>query len=131
MAADYSKSPLVKKLAIKPKTRIAVVNAPDGYREMLGDLPEGTTYEDKFEGMFEWIQVFVRNQAELDAQVPKVKERLLPNGILWVSFPRDRKVTDLSRNSMLSIKESHGLDPVSNAVVNDYWTGYRLKHWTG
>ncbi|MEO8394910.1 MAG: hypothetical protein ABI700_18080 [Chloroflexota bacterium] len=131
MAADYSKSPLVKKLAIKRKTRITVVNAPDGYREMLGELPEGTTYENKFEGMFDWIQVFVKNQAELDAQVPKLKEKLLPNGILWVSFPRDRKVTDLSRNSMLSIKESHGLDPVSNAVVNDYWTGYRLKHWTG
>ena len=131
MANDYSKSPLVKKLAIKPKTRITVVNAPEGYREMLGELPEGTTFETKFEGMFDWIQVFVKNQAELDAQLPKAKEQLAANGILWVTFPRDRKVTDLNRNAMFPVKENHGLDTVSNVVVNDDWTGYRLKHWTG
>jgi hypothetical protein len=131
MADDYSKSPLVKKLAIKPKTRITVVNAPEGYREMLGDLPEGTTYDDKFEGMFDWIQVFVKTQAELDAHLPTAKEKLAPNGILWVTFPRDRKVTDLNRNSMFAVKANHGLDPVSNAVVNDDWTAYRLKRFIG
>ena len=114
MANDYSKSPLVKKLAIKPKTRITVVNAPEGYRELLGELPEGTTFEDKFEGMFDWIQVFVKNQAELDAQVPKMKEKLAPNGILWITFPRDRKVTDLSRNAILPdvVQGKYGLSPV-------------------
>ncbi|MBI1257484.1 MAG: hypothetical protein GC204_08440 [Chloroflexi bacterium] len=54
MPNDYSKSPLVKKLAIKPKMRITVINAPEGYRELLGELPEGTTFEPKFEGMFDW-----------------------------------------------------------------------------
>jgi hypothetical protein len=127
MADDYSKSPLVKKLAIKPKTRITVVNAPEGYREMLGDLPPETTYSEQFDGTFDWIQLFVKTQAELDQQIPAVKEKLAPNGILWVAFPRAKKATDLNRNSMLSIKASHGLDPVSNAVVNDDWTAYRLK----
>lgn len=127
MTDAYSKSPLVKKLAIKPKTRITVVNAPEGYRELLGELPPETTYVEKFDGTFDWIQVFVKTQAEMDQQLPAMKAKLAPNGILWVAFPRAKKATDLNRNSMFSLKDNHGLDPVSNVVVNDDWTAYRLK----
>ena len=98
-AESYSQSPLVKKLAIKPKTRIVVVNAPEGYREMLGELPDGTTYSETFEGTFDWIQVFVTKQQELYDQLPALKEKLAPNGILWITFPREKKATDLSRNA--------------------------------
>jgi hypothetical protein len=129
--AEYSKSPLVKKLALKPKTRIIVLNAPEGYT--LGDLPEGTTQADTFDGTFDWIQFFVTKQADLYAQLPTLKGKLAPDGILWITFPRDKKKTDLSRNALLpdAVQKPFGLTPVANAVVNDDWTGYRLKHFTG
>jgi hypothetical protein len=131
MPDDYSKSPLVKKLAIKPKTRMIVLNAPEGYT--LGDLPAGTTAADSFDGTFDWIQVFVTKQADLYAQLPTLKQKLAPDGILWITFPRDRKKTDLSRNAVVpnAVQQPYGLTPVANAVVNDDWTAYRLKHFTG
>ncbi len=125
MPDDYSKSPLMKKLAIKPKTRIAVVNPPDGYA--LGELPEGTTYSDTLDGAFDWIQLFVKSQEQLDSQLPGVLDHLAPGGILWIAFPRDKKATDLSRNAMFPLRDNFGLQPVANAVVNDEWTAYRLK----
>jgi hypothetical protein len=133
MADDYSKSPLVKKLAIKPKTRITIINAPDGYREMLGDLPDGTTYSDSPDGTFDWIQVFVTKQQALYDQLPALKAKLAANGSLWITFPRDKKATDLSRNAVVpdAIQGRFGLTPVANAVVNDDWTAYRLKHFDG
>lgn len=135
MPADYSKSPLVKKLALKPKTRMVVLNAPEGYRDLLGELPPETDYADALEGniRYDWIQVFVTQQQALYAQLPTLKQHLAPNGLLWITFPRDRKKTDLSRNSVMpaALQESFGLTPVANAVVTDDWTGYRLKHFTG
>ncbi len=130
MPVDYSKSPLIKKLAVKPKTRLIILNAPAGYS--LGDLPEGTTLADQFDGTFDWIQVFVAKQADLYTQLPTLKEKLAPTGALWITFPRDKKKTDLSRNAVMpdAVQQPYGLSPVSNVVVNDDWTAYRLKHFT-
>jgi hypothetical protein len=133
MADDYSKSPLVKKLAIKPKTRMAVVNAPEGYRELLGELPPETTYADQLDGTFDWIQVFVTKKQALYDQLPGLKAKLAPNGILWITFPRDKQATDLNRNAVVpdAVQGRFGLTPVANTVVNDDWTAYRLKHFDG
>lgn len=131
MPTEYSQSPLVKKLAVKPKMHMAVLNAPEGYT--LGDLPDGVAFAARADGTFDWIQVFVTKQADLYDQLPALKAQLAPDGILWITFPRDKKKTDLSRNAVVpdAIQGRFGLTPVANAVVNDDWTGYRLKHYTG
>lgn len=135
MPTEYSKSPLVKKLMLKPKTRVAVLNAPDGYRDLLGELPPETTYVEALDGKdrYDWIQVFVTQQQALYDQLPSLKQHLAPNGTLWITFPRDKKKTDLSRNAVMpdALQAPYGLTPVANAVVNDDWTAYRLKHFTG
>ncbi len=82
----YSQSPLVKKLAIKPKTRITAINAIKGFADMLGELPEATRYEANFEGDFDWITVFVKSEAELDGLIENIKSHLKPTGTLWVSI---------------------------------------------
>lgn len=127
---EYSQSPLVRKLAIKPKTRLVAVNAPEGYRDWLGELPPETTFSETLDGTFDWIHVFATRQQDLYEQLPSLKAKLAPDGILWVSFPRDRKKTDMSRNSVIPpAMHPYGLTPVANAVINDNWTGYRLKHF--
>ena len=40
-------TPLSKKLLIKPGYKLLVLNAPDGYLEMLNPLPDGTEVESK------------------------------------------------------------------------------------
>ncbi len=131
MPTKYSESPLVKKLAIKPRTRLVVLSAPEGYREMLGELPPDTTYNDSFEGLSYWTQVFVTTQQDLYDQLPNLKANLAPDGILWITFPRDKNKTDLSRSAVVpdAIRGPFGLEPVANAVVSDDWTAYRLKHF--
>ena len=132
MPTEYSKSQLVKKLAIRPKSKLAVINAPDGYRDLLGELPPDTIYSEKLNETFDWIQLFVTRQQTLYDQLPDLKQKLAPDGILWISFPRDKQKTDLSRNSVLpDAIQSYGLTTVSNVAINDDWTAYRLKHYNG
>jgi len=127
MPDKYSQSPLTKKLAVKPKMRMVALTPPQRYREWLGDLPEGATYTEEFEGMFDWIQVFVKTKAELERWLPEIKSRLQPGSILWISFPRAKKATDLNRTSLMELPERYSLQVVANAVVNEEWTAYRVK----
>jgi hypothetical protein len=46
MMDRYATTPLVKKLGLKPNTRVALLNAPDDFERTLGDLPEGVTLVD-------------------------------------------------------------------------------------
>jgi len=127
MPANYSQAPLAKKLAVKPKMRMVALMSPDGYRELLGDLPEGASYTDRFDGSFDWIHLFVKSKAELEHWLPEIRGNMRPGGILWISFPRSKNATDLNRNSMIELPGRYGLEVVSNAVVNDEWTAYRAK----
>ncbi len=122
----YSQSPLVKKLAIKPKTRITAINAIDSFIDMLGELPEGASYEDNFEGAFDWITVFVKTESELDGIIESIKQHMKPTGTLWVAIPRDKK-SKMNRNTLIASQSRYGLEITSNAVINDDWTAYRYK----
>ena len=122
----YSQSPLVKKLAIKPKTCITAINPIDGFRTTLGELPQGTTYEDNFEGEFDWITVFIKSEAELDGLIINIKRHLKQTGSLWVAIPR-AKNSALNRNTLTASQARYSLDITSNAVINDDWTDYRYK----
>ena len=93
---------------------------------MLGELPEGTTYDYNFEGDFDWITAFVKNEPELDGLIEAIKAHLKQTGILWVAIPRANN-SKLNRNTLIASRERYGLEITSNAVINEDWTAYRYK----
>lgn len=123
---EYSQSPLVKKLAVKPKMRITAVNPIDGFRTLLGELPDGTSYHDALDGDFDWIIAFAKNEPELDGLIEDIKAHLKQTGILWVAIPR-AKNTAFNRSTLFASRGRYGMDMNSNAVINDEWTAYRYK----
>jgi hypothetical protein len=123
---QYSQSPVVKKLAIKPKMRITAVNPINGFRVLLGELPEGTSYDDSLKGEFDWIIAFAKNEPELDAIMENIKAHLKQTGILWVAIPRAKNPA-FNRSTLFASRGRYGMDMNSNAVINDDWTAYRYK----
>lgn len=126
---EYSQSPLVKKLAIKPNMRLTAVNPLDGFRAMLGELPSGTTYHDTLDSEFDWIIVFTTSEAQLDSLIESIKAHLKQTGILWISIPRVKN-PNLSRNTLFLSRERYQMEMTANVVVNDDWTAYRYKKAT-
>ncbi len=63
-------SALQKKLRTQPGLRMLVLNAPEGYLETLGPLPEGTRIENEPREAYDWGQTFVRDVAELRRLAP-------------------------------------------------------------
>ena len=67
-----SPTDLIKKLGLKPAQNALVLNSPAGYLERLGELPDGIRISQQVEGKphgeYDFVQLFVRDNAEFDAQ---------------------------------------------------------------
>ncbi len=70
----------------KPEIRAAILHAPAGYKSAA--FPELNLPHPLLTGLFDWVQIFVENKAQLDKLAPKAAKALKPNSILWISFPK-------------------------------------------
>jgi hypothetical protein len=73
-------TPLVKKLGIKPGSRLLLVNEPDGFRDLLIGLPDDVVTDLEADDPADVIVFFSTVAAEVKRQVPRLKKRLAPGG---------------------------------------------------
>ena len=130
-----AKTSLGKKLRIQPHQRILILNAPPGYTEALGTLPEGVEMADVPngacvpEGSFDFVHLFVKNLAELERLGPVAIEAVTYDGLLWMSYPKQssRVETDLTRDKGWDVMAHAGLRPVTQVAVDDTWSALRFR----
>ena len=122
-------SALAKKLKLKPGQRATVINAPQDYLKELGPLPAGVQLADHLQGKFDWLQIFVKNKAQLDKFVPKVIRALKPESLLWVSYPKgtSKIQTDLTRDEGWEAIQTAGLKWLNLISVNATWSAFSLR----
>ena len=75
----YSKRTLVEKLGIKPNFVITLIDHPVGYEKILGPLPKNVKIALIEEGLFDFIQCFVKDYEELKHIFPILKRHLKQN----------------------------------------------------
>lgn len=131
--AGYSKRSIVEKLGIKAGQTIVILNAPQGYEETLGRLPENVTIKTDIKRAEDFIQFFTKSREELEVLFPKLKAKLNNSGMLWISWPKasSKHETDLNENIVMQIGLANGLVDIKVIAVDDVWSGlkfvYRLK----
>jgi hypothetical protein len=126
--AGYSGKTLVEKLGIKPGTRIAILNAPRGYRATLGKLPPGVIVATAARGSLPFIHFFTRSRTALEAKFAGLVRALAPAGALWVSWPKQASgvSTDLTEDVVRAVALAGGLVDVKVCAVDDVWSGLKL-----
>jgi hypothetical protein len=126
--AGYSARSLVDKLGIKPGTRIAIINAPRGYRATLGSLPRGVVLASAARGSFPFIQFFTRSRSLLQTKLGMLLRALEPDGALWISWPKKASgvATDMTEDAVREIALPLGLVDIKVAAVDDIWSGLKL-----
>ena len=124
--AGYSGTPLVQKLGIKPKTNIKIVNAPDGYWDWISPMPEGTVVNGK--RSLDFAHLFVTSQKKYETEVLKLRAKLNPDGMIWISWPKksSKVETDLNENIIRDFALKHKLVDVKVCAVNEVWSGLKL-----
>jgi len=120
---------IAQKLQIKPGRSVLLVNAPPGYMDQLGALPEGALLHTEPGSPADVIQVFVADRKELEAQLPRLKGLVKPNGMLWVSYHKgtSRTKTDIHRDSINAYAHSLGMEGIAMISIDDDWSALRLK----
>jgi hypothetical protein len=83
--AGYSGTPLAKKLGIKSGQSVAFPSAPDGFRELLGDLPDGVKIRHRASGPLDVIVFFTKSRAELERRLPALRSAMDPAAELWMA----------------------------------------------
>jgi len=119
-------SPLAKKMKLKSGISAAVINAPENY---VTELKHDTAMSPTLNGKFDWIQIFVKSKAELDALAPKAAKALKPESILWISFPKgtSKIQTDLTRDKGWEILQGLNLKWINLVSVNQIWSAFALR----
>lgn len=116
-----------QKMGIKEGTRAFFVNAPESALKaiMLPSLDVSAALE----GDFGYIHLFTASQAEMDDMFPKLKAHLGATGMLWVSWPKGRKLgTDLALPHVIRIGYSHGLVESITLSVDGTWSAMKFTH---
>jgi hypothetical protein len=128
--AGYSGTPLVKKLGIKADHTLALVNAPDGFRDILGELPPGVMLQTDRRDLStcDVILFFTKAHKELIKQFPVLARRLVPSGGFWVAWPKRASgvPTDLTEGEVRAIGLGAGLVDNKVCAVDETWSGLRF-----
>lgn len=124
-----AESALAKKMKLKPGQRAALVNAPEGYLKELEPLPDGVELAAQLRGTFDWIQVFIKNKAELEKVFPRVVKALKPDGMLWLSYPKgtSKIQTDLTRDQGWEVMQGADLKWLTLISVNSTWSAFAVR----
>lgn len=124
-----AESPLIKKLGIKPGQKILILNAPEGYIQTLGALPGGAEVKTSAGGMFDFVQLFVRNKADIDDHAATAMQSLKPGGLLWFAYPKKSSSikTDITRDIGWDALMAAGIRPVTQIAIDDTWSALRFR----
>jgi len=125
--SGYSKTPLAKKLGIKAKDKIKLINEPEHYFDLFTDLPEDLSFAPT-KHKKNLIHFFTTRSDELIRILPQLKNEIVPNGIIWVSWPKKaaKTVTDVNENMIRDVAIKNSLVDVKVCAVDDTWSGLKL-----
>jgi hypothetical protein len=120
---------LIKKLQLKPGLRVLFVNAPEGYVAALGPLPGGVVSADGPAGTLDFVQLFVRDSAELAALAPVALAAIRRDGVLWIAYPKQsaKVKTDITRDRGWDPITAAGLRPVTQIAIDETWSALRWR----
>jgi hypothetical protein len=126
--AGYSGTPLAKKLGIKPGQRVAFPSAPDGFSELLGELPDGVYVKPRARYPLDVIVFFTTGRAELERRLPALRRAMDPAAGLWIAWPKRTSgvETDMTEDAARELGLANKLVDNKVCAIDDTWSGLRL-----
>src|SRR5262245_41938730 len=123
---------LVRKLKLKSGLRAAVFGAPDGYVERLQPPPAGTTIDldpDAATAHYDWVQLFGRDGAALERELPAARGALKPVSQFWICYPKgsSKIQTDLTRDKGWESLADADLLWINLISIDDTWSAFGLR----
>ena len=129
-ATGYAGTPLLKKLGYADGQRACLIAVPvaeltafAGFtrRRLLKDIKQLA----RETGPFDLIHLFAREGAPLAGALREARERIVPDGMIWVSWPK-KAATDLTDEVVRRHAIAAGLVDIKVCAVDATWSGLKL-----
>jgi len=127
-AAGYSGTPLPRKLGIRAGHRVALLRAPEGFAETLGELPTGVSIRHRARGPVDVILAFASSRSELERGLSRWRAALDPAGGLWIAWPKQSSgvASDLSDGAVREAGLASGLVDNKVCAIDATWSALRF-----
>lgn len=124
----YSGTPLPKKLGLRDGCAVALINMPREVRSELSDALAGCKIAKSMAAPLDFIHLFSKSRAELEAELKRAARALAPAGMLWISWPKKSSgvATDLTEDVIRAIGLKAGLVDVKVCAVTEVWSGLKF-----
>ncbi len=126
--ADYSSTPLAKKLGIKPYCIVTLIGEPEGFREMINPLPGGVEIVEIGSTEIDVVLFFVLEESEFEARLEYLQALLPDVGALWVAWPKKSAKTSTDMTFGIVQKKGLGSGWVDNKIcsIDETFTALRF-----
>jgi hypothetical protein len=127
---DFSTTPLLKKLGIGEDMQVALIAAPDGFEELLGDIPEGTTLLTHITPKTNLALSFIRSLEDLAAMLDLLTIRLPKRASVWIAHPKRRPKhrVDFNQNHVRDAALASGLVDYKVCSIDGDWSALKFAH---
>jgi len=127
---SYAATPLPTKLGIRARMQVALVGAPDGFEEVLGELPEGASLGKRISSKTELGLCFVRSWAELSGTIDLLAGQLPVGASVWLVYPKRgaRQASDLNENVVRDAGLRAGLVDYKVCSIDSDWSALKFAH---
>ena len=124
----YSKTLLAKKLGIKDGFRLKLVNGPAYYFDLFTDMPANVDIDPGGKRKKDLVHFFTNDEKELNNVLPKLKQEIVQNGAIWVSWPKKsaKVASTVSENMIRDVALKNGLVDIKVCAVDETWSGLKL-----
>ena len=109
--SGYSGTPLAKKLGIKEGFKVRLSNQPAHYFDLFTDMPENVQFLTDKKINKNLVHYFTKDITGLEKDILSLKNKIYPNGTLWISWPKKaaKIATDVTEILIRNIALANGL----------------------
>lgn len=132
-STGYSGTPLPKKLGLKDGQAVAFVNLPASQKALLnarefGSVEQISDWAELKSNHLDYIHLFTDSAATVDAATPALRDRIRPDGMIWMSWPKkaSKVPTDVTEDVIRDRALIDVLVDVKVCAVDETWSGLKL-----
>jgi hypothetical protein len=124
--AGYSLTPLIRKLGIKPTSKILLLNAPGPYFEWLeADISAQVVKSGEHADI---VHLFIKTRKDLEKHFTSLIKELTPEAVIWISWYKKSSgiLTDVTEDVIRGIVLPAGWVDIKVCAVSDEWSGLKI-----
>ena len=107
---------------------MAFPQAPGGFTDLLGEMPDGVTIRSRARGPLDVIVFFTESRSELERRLPALRSAMDPAAGLWIAWPKRSSgvETDVTEDVARELGLANRLVDNKVCAIDETWSGLRL-----